>query len=829
MIRNRRKAISLFFRAGALVASMIAGCYHRVIAGSCVGGPDTYFCQGAADIITDTTMVLSGSPLQVFTNSGFGIDTSVNGGDAIDLTATGGLQFDDAYASIITGYANALKATNNTGGSLSISTSGLVTGGSGGYEGIYALNYGTDLNITTTGNVTGNVTGIEAENNGSGSLSISTSGTVSGGVAGIYASNYGSDLNISLANVTGGHDGIYAINHSTGSLSISTSGTVTGTADDGILAFNHGGPMSMTVGPASLVQGGYTGIDAGSDGQPITITIDGQVRNISGSPSDFAIITDGGPTTVNLNTGGQVTGVISLGGSNDTLNVNGLLTTSQLTINSGSLLGGTGSIFGNVNTYGTISPGNSIGTLTVNGSVDFKPGSSYVVQIGDNGDSDLLQVNGPVSIDGANLKVSLPQALYANGSSWRVIDASGITGSFSTIDLTSYTVSLQQTIQGGSLDLVLVRTPYADFGDTANQKAVAGALEALLPEAQGAMANLLYTMDFAMDPAQLTATLRGLNPEIYTSFAPSGMEIAGAFDRMAAQRQQEFGGDPDVATGKRGRLWSVWGKALGDWLNQDEQRGVSGYTLNTGGAVFGMDRGFGSSARAGLLLGYSNSDLSWDESSSSGSITGKHIGLYGSAFYEGLSWGATLGYTSLDNGAHRFLDTPVSTGSTAGDFTSSVVSATLSGAYDFAFSRLHLNPTASFGYKHLDQNGFTESGSNDFRLQVQGQDADSLTGALGVDLFDLIKTAGWRFRPNAGLNYIHQFEDDAVALTSSFVGYPSASFVVTGQDPVANEIEADLGLTADYNRSFTLYLNYAASLACDRTAQLLSGGLVWWF
>lgn len=313
-----QKVLGPIFKTGALVAGLVSGYYHRVFAGTCSGAAGTYLCSGGANTATDTTQSISiGAPLTITTSPGFGINTSLNGGDAFYLESVGGLSFTDNNRSSITGEYYGIAAYNSGGGNLVITTNGAVTGG---YMGILAQNFvSSDLSITAH-DVTGGYIGIAAINFiSTGSLSISTSGTVIGGFGdGIAAFNlYGTDLSISANNVSGGYSGIYALNYGSGRLTISTSGTVTGSRADGITAINiYGSATEITVGPESNVRGGMTGIFAYSGyGQPITITVDGRVGTISGSPSDTAIETVGGPTTINLNEGSHTTGSILLDSS----------------------------------------------------------------------------------------------------------------------------------------------------------------------------------------------------------------------------------------------------------------------------------------------------------------------------------------------------------------------------------------------------------------------------------------------------------------------------------------------------------------------------------
>ena len=164
--------------------------YGRRAYAACSGAGGTYNCTGALT----ATQTLSSGTLSVTTTAPFSISTTA--GDAFDLTATtGSLTFTDNNTSTITGFGSAINATNN---------------GSG------------DLMITTTGTVTGN--GAVFPN------------------AGIYAKNYGGNLTVNTATVSGGRYGIYAKNYGSGALSITATGTVTGSGAYGVSADNHALP-----------------------------------------------------------------------------------------------------------------------------------------------------------------------------------------------------------------------------------------------------------------------------------------------------------------------------------------------------------------------------------------------------------------------------------------------------------------------------------------------------------------------------------------------------------------------------------------------------------
>src|SRR6056297_1541316 len=201
---------------------------------------------------------------------------------------------------------------NNSSGSgyLSVTANGTVTGGSNpGHAGIVARNYSTgDLTISTAKvDGSGGASGIRAVNKTGGSVEISSTGLVEGSQTGISALNEAQntvDLIIQSADVYGlGVDsgqgvapgGIAAENQGTGALSITSSGNVEDTAFSGIfarasgvgasdatdLADNSLEGVSLAIN-ANNVTGTTTGIDAENRGSgTMTITTTGLVKGIA--------------------------------------------------------------------------------------------------------------------------------------------------------------------------------------------------------------------------------------------------------------------------------------------------------------------------------------------------------------------------------------------------------------------------------------------------------------------------------------------------------------------------------------------------------------------
>lgn len=226
--------------------------------------------------------------------------------EAVDLNIIVGAQ------AVVDGAKLGIQAQNYGRGELSITIDGSVTGR--GYDGIYAINEGTNLIITTGASsvIRGNAlppedpqapvdsNGIDARNYGSGYLKIAADGVVFGNLNdGIFALNYGTDLTIETGAssvVKGGGNGIGAYNYGNGDLKITANGIVGGYSDagSGIKATNYGylndddtpaeSKLTITTGAASVVTGKKYGIDARNFGfGDLAITTNGAITGQTGS------------------------------------------------------------------------------------------------------------------------------------------------------------------------------------------------------------------------------------------------------------------------------------------------------------------------------------------------------------------------------------------------------------------------------------------------------------------------------------------------------------------------------------------------------------------
>ncbi|NVE94937.1 hypothetical protein [Altererythrobacter lutimaris] len=241
-------------------------------------------------------------------------DISVRGGDDVDsnvIGATDGIRLETQGADItvsdldsVTSQAgDGLNLVSN-GGDISVSDIGTITGFGG--NGIFANadsgdividNVGFDGGITATGGI-----GIAAYADNGGTVTIGTSGAVSGDAYGVQGSTNNGEGGVTIDttnyDVTGAI-GIRAVSLGSGNVSVTTA-NVTGTGGDGINAFADGGSIAVDT-TAGTVAGLTDGIRTSQDGEGDTTIATADVESTLGNGIDVA--SNGGNVSIDSTAG----------------------------------------------------------------------------------------------------------------------------------------------------------------------------------------------------------------------------------------------------------------------------------------------------------------------------------------------------------------------------------------------------------------------------------------------------------------------------------------------------------------------------------------------
>jgi autotransporter-associated beta strand protein len=235
-----------------------------------------------------------------------------------------------------------------------------------------------------------------------------------------------------------------------------------------------------------------------------------------------------------------------------TLSVNGSIASSPVFVNFGGTLGGNGTVGPTtILPGGALSPGNSIGTLTVNGSLTFATASLYLVEVQGN-TADRTNASGAATLAGTVGVVNLGGNLARN---YTILSAAGgRTGAFDSVVPVNVPAFIRASLAYTPTDVVLNLTSGIGSiaGLTRNQTAVAAALDNSFNNGGGTLLAL-----FGLPASQLPAALDMLSGEgasgtQETAFGAANVFTSIMMDQGAFWRNGEtvdtdgatFGGEP---------------------------------------------------------------------------------------------------------------------------------------------------------------------------------------------------------------------------------------------------------------------------------------------
>jgi outer membrane autotransporter protein len=341
-----------------------------------------------------------------------------------------------------------------------------------------------------------------------------------------------------------------------------------------------------------------------------------------------------------------------------------------VTVNAGGRLSGSGTLGElTVASGGAVAPGNSVGTLNVTGNATLAPGSTYIVEIGPNGTSDLISATGTVTL-GGELRLNELDP-FELGQRYTIVSAEqGVRERFSNPDLSLPLLNLPIIYnvdnQHVYLDAVRNDTPMSDFGGTENEKNTADAIDSLDPNNPLKVAILNLS-----DRAEIKEALGQASGDIHASAKSAFVQDSHFLrDATLGRLRQSFTpgggpGTPVVTYSEDGQ--SHWAPAnTGDKVFWTQVFGATGQAKNDGnaaklnqstmGAFFGTDARVGEDWRVGGLFGYSTMTLDVHSHHSSARSDGFHLGAYGGRQWDAWGLRTGFGYSWYDMRIKRSVD-----------------------------------------------------------------------------------------------------------------------------------------------------------------------------
>ncbi|MGY5409145.1 autotransporter domain-containing protein [Alcaligenes nematophilus] len=483
------------------------------------------------------------------------------------------------------------------------------------------------------------------------------------------------------------------------------------------------------------------------------------------------------------------------------LAVNGTLA-SAVTVEREGTLGGAGTV-AQVDNYGTLAPGNSVGTLTVSGDYTAHAGSVHELEVGPAGATDRLVVGGAAHIDGT---LKLAGGPYRQNVAYSFLGAAnGVTGQYSHITYEMAFLS-PTLLYGPSLSLMIKRndTPFATFANTGNQKAVANALDTGSDQPPVTMAELYDTVLNAQS-GQVAGYMEQLQGQIHAGTTSALLSNGDLLPRTLGKQASSARN----ATGKDTVLWAEVIHQQRDLDGDDNSQDVR---HKVGGLFLGGDTAIGEQGwRMGASLGYLENRIKLDDRRQTSRSNSYSAALYGTQAWEmgsgSLSLLAGGAYTrhSLDSersiSVHQYETLKA-------DYKAHSIQAFAQLGYRMPVSpRFSVEPYASVNWHQLHHGSFSESGGQAaLRGDSQRQNLSTVTlGLRGTTELDLSKTT---LSLSAGLGWRHALGDTTPERELAFAALPGSNFHISGAPIAKNAAVAELGAELKAGKSTSFGLNY---------------------
>lgn len=499
--------------------------------------------------------------------------------------------------------------------------------------------------------------------------------------------------------------------------------------------------------------------------------------------------------------------------------VNGTLGGVML-VSSGARLGGIGTVGStNVASGGTVAPGNSIGTLNVNGDITFDAGSIYEVELAGNGSSDRIIATGQAIINGGTVELITidPQTSYQSGQSYIILAAAnGTTGNFNQIvtDSLFLNVSLEDLLNGVGITIGVEENGGAVFtaaASTPNQFATAAALDTLVQS--GASLSLYNSLLSLTSVAEAQSAFEQLSGEGHASVKSALIGESGhARDAVGGRLRQSFG-EEDLAPTAEGDGPAIdygmgvagWGRAFGSWGSTDGDGNAADVDHDTGGFFVGLDGLVTDNLRLGAVAGYSRSDIDVAGRSFSADVDSYTLGLYAGTELSGFGINGGVTHTWHQIDTERSVAFAGFSDALSADYDAQTTQVFGEVGYKLFAADAVFEPFAGLAYVNLDTDGVRESGGA-AALSSGGDTTDTTYSTLGLRASTGFSLGSMNARVNGSVAWQHAFGDDVPDATAAFAG--SNGFTVSGVPIAEDAALVQAGFDVDIMENATIGLTY---------------------
>ena len=313
-------------------------------------------------------------------------------------------------------------------------------------------------------------------------------------------------------------------------------------------------------------------------------------------------------------------------------------------------------------------------------------------------------------------------------------------------------------------------------------------------------------------------------------FAGPELAYADVADARAAYAADANGLPVKAPRGgnNNGRDLTFWAQGLGGWGHADSDGNAASLKSRFGGFLSGADMRFGEMWRAGLVAGYTRTDLDVDNRLSSGGIDSVIVGAYAGGKLGAINvrGGGSYSYDRIDTS--RTIAFPGLTDSTHAHFHGGVGQLFGEVGYGLAMGNIALEPFAGLAYVHVQDGSFRESGGL-AALSASSAHENLGYSTLGLRAATFIPLAnGTALVPRGSVQWQHAF-GDVTPTTGLVFQSTGTAFTVAGLPVARDAALVEGGFDWRINPWAKLGAFYQGDLAAHAQAHAVKGTFTWDF